>query len=254
MEFMLLSWQSAAICAAYFAAGLVDAVCGGGGLITVPVLMTIGIPVHLVTGTNQCSAVAGCLTSFCEFARGGEIHYKSGVTTAVMAIIGGIVGAKLNMLVPDSWLKIIMIALMPVMAVLLVAKKDFGEKDMSDSVPMPKLIISSALIGFAVGAYQGFYGPGAGMLYMLFLALFARLSLVRASGTAKIAMLFAAVSSSVTYAVSGLVIWRIVLIAVVFSIAGSIIGSRLALKKGAKAIRPVLVGVMALLFIKLIIG
>ena len=254
MDFAFLSWQSAVVCAAYFAAGLVDSICGGGGLITVPTLITLGVPVHYIAGTNQCSAVTGNLASIYKYFRSGNVHFRSGIIAAVTAIAGGIIGAELNMIISEKYLQLVMIMLMPAIALLMLLKKDFGENDLSNSLSKPKLIAYSAIIGLTVGAYQGFYGPGAGMLYMLAFALLIKLNLVRASGTAKLATLLAAISSSVTYAVSGFVIWRIVLAATAFNIIGNYIGASLAVKKGAKTIRPFLFGVIALLFIKLVAG
>lgn len=252
MDFALISWQSCAMSAVYFAAGLIDAVCGGGGLLTVPALMALGIPVHFITGTNQCSTVPGSLVSIYKYSKSGNVHFHSGIIAAVTAILGGIAGAELNMIIPERYLEIVMIALIPVIALTIFLKKDFGENDASESLSKPRLILYSCIVGFLVGAYQGFYGPGAGLLYMLAFTVFIKLNLVRASGTAKLASLFAALSSSITYAFSGLVIWQITVLGMVFYVLGSYLGSNLAVKNGAKIIRPLLLGVIALLFIKLV--
>lgn len=253
MTFSIISWQSAIICAAYFAAGLIDSICGGGGLVTVPALMALGVPVHSIAGTNQCSALLGNFASIYKYLRSGSIRFKPGLIAALTAIPGGIIGAKLNIFIPEQYLKIIMIVLMPAISLLLLFKKDFGNEDQSDSVSSGKVIAYSALIGIACGAYQGFYGPGSGMLYMLGFALLIRLDLVCASGTAKIATLFAAISSSVTYAFSGLVFWQIALIATAFNITGNYLGAHLAITNGARIIRPFLFFVIALLFITLLV-
>lgn len=252
MDFIFFSWQSAVVCAAYFAAGVIDSVCGGGGLLTVPALITVSVPVHYIAGTNQWSALAGNLTAIYKYGKSGNIHIKSGIIAAITAILGGFIGAELNIIIPAKYLKTVMIALIPVMTVLLMLKKDFGSEDLSHSLQKSKLIIYSCLIGLTIGAYQGFYGPGAGMLYMLAFAFFIRLNLVKASGTAKLACLFAAISASLTYAFSGFVIWRIVLVATMFNVIGNYIGASLAVKNGAKVIRPVLFAVIALLFISLV--
>lgn len=241
------------ICAAYFAAGIIDSVCGGGGLITVPVLMATGVPAHCIAGTNQCSTPVGSIAAICRYLREGKLRIKPGIIAALAAIPGGALGAKLNMFIPEQYLYAIMTALMPVIAVLLLLKKSFGAHDRSDTLSPAATVLYSGLTGLIVGAYQGFYGPGAGMLYMLAFALLVRLELVCASGTAKLATLFAAISSSVTYALSGLVLWQIVIAATVFNTLGSYIGAGLALKKGAGIIRPFVLCVTALLFITLIV-
>ena len=253
MSFVFFSWQSAMICAAYFAAGIIDSVCGGGGLLTIPALITAGVPVHYVAGTNQWSALAGNITSIYKYGKSGNVSFNSGIIAAVAAILGGFIGAELNIIIPAKYLKTVMIALIPVMTVLIMVKKDFGKDDMSMDMPRAKLIIYSCLTGLTVGAYQGFYGPGAGTLYMLAFAFLIRLNLVKASGTARLTSLFAAISSSITYAFSGFVIWRIVLVATVFNTVGNYIGAGLAIKNGAKIIRPLLFAVIVLLFITIII-
>ena len=254
MDIALISWQSALICAAYFSAGLIDSISGGGGLITIPALMSLGLPVHFIAGTNQCSAVTGNVFSFLSYARSGKVHFRSGIVAGITAVVGAALGAKLNMIVPENVLRIIMIALIPVMALAVLLNKKLGETDRSDTLTVVRTFLYSCCIGLGVGAYQGFYGPGAGTLFMLAFAVIIKLDLVKASGTAKLVSLFAAVSSAVTYAVSGLVIWRVALIATAFSIAGNCIGSALAIKNGAKTIRPFLIGVIALLFLKLVFG
>ena len=254
MDFIFLSWQCAAICAAYFAAGVIDAICGGGGLITVPTLMSLGLPVHYIAGTNQCSALLGNFASIYKYGRNGSVQYRSAVVTAATAIIGGIIGARLNMIVPEKYLEIIIIILMPLIAVSIFLKKDFGRSDRSDMLNTARMFVLSCLIGLAVGAYQGFYGPGAGTFYMLAFAVLIKLDLVKASGNSRFVAAFAAISSSFTYALSGLVIWKIVIAATFFNILGNYLGASLAITKGSKIIRPVLFFVMALLFLKLIMN
>lgn len=252
MNFDLFSIQSAIICVAYFAAGVIDSVCGGGGLITVPTLMAMGLPIHCIAGTNQCSAFVGNFASIYKYARSGNINFKSGIITAITAIIGGVLGARLNMLIPEKYLQIIMIVLMPVMALLVFVKKEFGEKDRSDSLSSGELFGFSCLIGFVVGAYQGFYGPGAGTLYLLAFSLLIRMDLVKSSGTSRFSSMFAGASAAFTYAFSGLVIWKVVIVATAFNLFGNYLGASLAITKGSKIIRPFLLSVMALLFVSLI--
>ena len=253
MSFEFLSLKCLLVCTAYLAAGIIDAVCGGGGLITVPALVAIGVPAHLAVGTNQCSALPGGLASLFIFAKNRKIAYGSGIIAAAAAILGGMLGARLNLLIPEIYLKRVMTVLTPLLALLLFMKKDAGEDDLSGSIPKVRAAILSAVIGLTVGTYQGFYGPGAGTLYVLAFAFIIKLGLIKASGTAKLATFFASVSSSVTYAFSDVVLWRIVPVATAFYILGSYFGARLALKNGAKLIRPFMLLVIGALFITLIV-
>ena len=253
MEFAFISWQSALVAASFFAAGLIDSISGGGGLITVPAFMAMGMPVHCIAGTNQCAAAIGNFASMYKYFRSGKMHIRSGLITGVTAIAGGILGAKLNMLLPEKYLQIIMLVLMPFMALTLIVKKDMGTEDKSDTLTVDMVFLRAAIMGLAIGAYQGFYGPGAGTLYMLGFAVLMRLDLVKASGTAKLATAFGAISCTVTYALSGYILWKVVLVAAVFDILGNWLGAGLAIKNGAKTIKPVLIAIMVLLFVKIAI-
>ena len=122
MQFDLISLQGLALCAAFFFAGVVDAVCGGGGLITLPVFMMTGFPTHMITGTNQCGIIAGSLTSFLKYRRHGCVHWATVLPVVPLAMVGSFLGARLNMVLPAETLQLVMIALLPVVAVLVLVK------------------------------------------------------------------------------------------------------------------------------------
>lgn len=254
MAFTLFSLPGLLLCVTFFFAGVIDAVCGGGGLLTLPMFMAVGFPVHLVTGTNQCAILAGSATSMVRFAKNGHVHWPSVLITLPFAIIGASLGSKLNMLLPAEWLELIMTLLVPVAAVVLLLKHDFGRENRVHEVSQKRLCLSALAIGLIIGTYQGFYGAGAGTFYMLSFALLMRLDLTMASGTTKAVSFCSTVASAATYALSGMVIWQAALAATIFNVAGSYIGAGLAMKKGAKFIRPMFLFVLALLFLRLILG
>ena len=147
-----------------------------------------------------------------------------------------------------------MIAAIPCIAVFLLFNKKFGECDLAAEQPNRKIVIWSVLSGIVLGAYMGFYGPGAGLFFMLSYAAFLKMNMVRANGTARFVIAIAMIASVLTYALSGAVIWKLVIVATVFNVAGSYIGASLAIKKGTRIIRPVMFIVLALLIIKIIFG
>lgn len=112
--------------------------------------------------------------------------------------------------------------------------------------------MGSALIGFLLGGYQGFYGPGCGLFFMLAYAVFLKMNLVRATGNTRFVIAIASTVSVLTYAVSGAVLWKLAAAATVFNIAGSYLGARLAIRNGAKVIRPIMIVVVIMLMIKLV--
>lgn len=251
MNLSVFSPQGAMMCAAFFFAGIIDAVCGGGGLLTLPAFIAVGFPVHLVTGTNQCTIIAGSATSLIRFVHGKCVHWPTALPTVIPTMIGAFLGAKLNMLLPDAVLERVMLVLVPVVAVLLLLKRNFGAENHVDTLNMRQRMLRCLATGLLIGAYQGFYGAGSGTFFMLAFAVLLRLDLTTASGNTKVVAFVSALTSTLTYAFSGMVVWSFVLAAMVTNVLGSYIGAELAMKEGAKFIRPMFFGVLALLFARL---
>lgn len=253
MTFELLSLPGAVLCGAFFFAGIIDAVCGGGGLLTLPMFMAAGFPAHFVSGTNQCSIFFGNVTSLLRFARKGHIHWPSALTTVPFAVLGGTLGARLNLMLPEQWLEIVMTLLVPVVAIVLLLKRNFGNENHVEELSGRRRFLSALCIGVVIGIYQGFYGAGSGTFFMLGFALLMRLDLTTASGNTKVVSFCSVTSSAITYALSGAVFWPAVLAATVFNVAGSYVGAGLAMRRGAKFIRPMFFLVLAMLFVRLVL-
>ena len=244
--------KAAIVFITYFIGGIVDAVCGGGGLITLPVLFAIGVPAHIAVGTNQTSILPGVVTSVVKFHKSGKIDIRNAIYAVPFGLIGGFVGAKLNLLVSEWYLQVILLVLIPVLAVFSILKPDAGAEDRSKENSKKKTVLLSAVIGFTVGTYHAFYGPASGTVYMLAFSAFLKYDLVTANGNSRFVTMFVSVISSLTYALSGYVKWFYVLLAVPAYALGNYVGASLAISKGAKFVRPMYYGILALLFIKLI--
>ncbi len=235
----------------FFLAGLIDAVSGGGGLPTLPMCMVAGIPTHQIAGTNQCSCLFGAATAMGRYARKGKIHWPTAAVAAPLAVIGSFLGARLNLYLPERWLQIVMLALLPVAAVVIMTNRSFGQEDQSFILPLRARQVRAAGIGLVLGAYVGFYGAGGGTFILLTFTLLNRMDLVSASGNAKVCGFCATLTASVTYAASGTVIWQVVLPCTVCNILGDYLGAGLAPHRGVKIIRPMFMVVLALLFVRL---
>lgn len=239
------------VCPLVFLGGLIDAVAGGGGLITLPAYLIAGLPPHLAAATNKCNFF-GTLLSTVRFLKRGDIHVPSAVVAGVAALVGAWLGAKLNMLMPEEVLYYLMLVVVPLMAIFLAVKRDFGTEDRSSQLSTVRLLALSVGIGLVIGAYDGFFGPGAGTFLMLAFTGICRFDLLTASGNTKVANSASNLASLVTFACSGNVVWAIGIPAAVCGIAGNYVGSGLALKKGAKIIRPMFFVVLTLLVIRLV--
>lgn len=237
---------------AYFFGGIVDAVCGGGGLIVLPALFAVGVPAHVAVGTNQVSVLPGIVTSVAKFHKSGKIDVKNVIYAVPFGLIGGFVGAKLNLMVSESYLQLLLLILIPVLTIFTIFKPTVGDIDRSKDNSRQKMIVMSAVIGFVVGTYHAFYGPASGTFYMLAFALILGYDLVTANGNTRFVTLFVSAVSSVTYALSDCVNWFFVLAAVPAYAIGNYVGASLAVSKGAKFVRPMYYIILAILFIKLV--
>ena len=242
------------VCPLVFLGGLIDAVAGGGGLITLPAYLLAGLPAHIASGTNKCGNVFGTLLSTGRFLKRGDVHIPSAVAGAVGALAGAWAGAKLNLIMPEQMLYYVMIAVVPVMAVFLLLKRDFGQEDRSGELSRGQLMAMALGIGLVIGGYDGFFGPGAGTFLMLAFTGLCRFDLLTASGNTKVANSASNLASLVTFALAGKVMWSVGIPAALCGIAGNYVGSGLALKGGAKVIRPMFFVVLALLLARLIYG
>lgn len=252
MDFELFSVAGLVIAAVYFFAGFIDSVCGGGGLVTVPALLAVGIPPHLIMGTNQSSTIVGSLWAFYTYLKNQKIHLFSALISLPFAIIGSYLGSELNMIIPEKSLQIIMLVMVPALAVFLVMKKNLGEENHIDELPQKRVAWISAVLGLLLGMYQGFYGPGSGMLALFAYSFFLKLDLLRSNGNIKLVITASCLIASLNYALSGMIIIKIVILATVFNIIGSRLGVKYALTKGSKGIRPIMFVVIAGLMIKII--
>ena len=242
------------VCPLVFLGGVIDAVAGGGGLITLPAYLLAGLPAHLASGTNKCGSTFGTFLSTGRFLKQGDVHIPSAAAGAAGALAGAWAGARLNLIVPEQVLYYVMLAVVPVMAVFLLLKRDFGQEDRSGELNRLQLMSMALGIGLVIGGYDGFFGPGAGTFLILAFTGLCRFDLLTASGNTKAANLASNLASLVTFALAGKVMWSVGIPTALCSIAGNYVGSGLALKGGAKVIRPMFFVVLVLLLARLVYG
>ena len=157
---MEVTWTTLLIvCPLVFLSGLVDAVAGGGGLISLPAYLLAGLPPHAATATNKCGSVFGTGLSTLRFLKNGRVRLGPAAVSAATALLGSVLGARLCLLVPDTFLHYFLVAALPVLAVFLLLKRDFGLENKADALSGPLLMLLSGLIGLVLGLYDGFFGP-----------------------------------------------------------------------------------------------
>lgn len=242
--------QYLVICPLVFLAGFIDAIAGGGGLISLPAYMIAGVPVHYALGTNKLSASFGAVISAWRYMKKGYTPLKISVFCAICALIGSSVGAELALLLDDHYFKIVMLALLPVTAFYILRKRSFND----DRVPLSQwhAIIIGMVISLLLGLYDGFYGPGTGTFLILLLTSLARLKLNIANGVAKVINLATNIAALTVFIFGDSVLYTVGIVAGMFSIVGSYLGTLLFEKGGAKAVKPIMIFVVIIFFIKVI--
>ena len=233
-----------------FLASFVDGVAGGGGIISVPTYLIAGLPAHLALGTNKLSSCIGTSVSAGRFIKGGFVDWKLGVPSILLALAGAHLGTRLQLALDERYLKWLLLVVLPIVAVVVMRQRTFPEErgDMPET-RRAAIVLAASLI---VGAYDGFYGPGTGTFLILIYCNLGKMDLRTASGNVKLVNLASNIGALVTSFLSGKVFIVLGLIGAVASIAGHYIGSGMAIKNGAKIVKPVILVVLALLAVKVI--
>jgi len=233
-----------------FLASFTDGVAGGGGIISVPTYFLAGLPVHLALGTNKLSSSIGTAVSAARFVRGGYVDWKLAVPSVALALYGAHLGTRLQLALDETYLKWLLLIVLPIVAVVVLRQKKLPEE--AGDVPPGRRTAIVLAASFVVGAYDGFYGPGTGTFLVLIYCGLAKMDLRTASGNVKLVNLASNIGALATSLMSGKVFLVLGLIGALASVAGHYIGSGLAIKNGSKIVRPVILGVLILLAIKVI--
>jgi len=230
-----------------FTAGFIDSIAGGGGLIAMPAYVATGLPMHTVLGSNKFSSSFGTLFSVSVFLRNKRVYLRPIALSIVCALVGSTLGANLALRVSDQFLRQMLVVVVPIVAVFVLTKKNFGDKNEIATLNPRTIMLGSAAASLIIGTYDGFFGPGTGSFLIFVFTAFLKFDLVTASGNSKIINLASNVGSVVTFLLNGQVFFLYAVPAAVAGITGNIIGSNLAVKIGPKIIRPVFILVLCIL-------
>lgn len=240
------------VCPLVFIAGFIDAIAGGGGLISLPAYLIAGLPAHAAIGTNKLSSAMGTTVATIQYARKGFVEWKMAIPAAALSLFGAWIGSHLTLLVPEDYFMIVMLILLPLTALYVIKKKELTDKYSNDEITGKTWAIVS-LLAFAIGLYDGFYGPGTGTFLMLLLTGWAHLSLSRSAGITKIINLSSNIMALSVFLLNGTVMIKLGLIAAIFSIAGNYLGARSFVKHGNKIVRPVIILIILIFMTKIIL-
>jgi uncharacterized membrane protein YfcA len=239
-------WGLGAVMVAAFAAGVVDAIAGGGGLLTVPTLLAVGLPTPVALATNKGQACFGAISSFVSFWARDGIDRGRAPLGFVCGFLGALAGAQVLLLVrPEPLKPIVLVLLLAAAGIVAYPRKPGSRKAVRGA------IVALAPVGFAIGFYDGFFGPGTGSLLIIAFVLLFGDTLTRASGNAKVVNLASNLAALLLCAAKGAVLWRLAAPRAIANAAGAFVGARLAVKRGDRFVRLVVLGVVTLLVLKM---
>lgn len=239
------------VCPLVFLGGYVDAVAGGGGLISLPAYLIAGLPAHTAIGTNKISSAMGTTLTTYKFWRQGFIEWKLALLCAVCALAGSTGGANLALLVSDRVFKIILLFVLPLTAFYVFRSKTLDTAGHDPLTPAKTAAIAAAC-ALIIGVYDGFYGPGTGTFLLLLLTGLAHMKLNDAAGITKVINLSTNVAALVTYLLNEKVMLVLGLTAGIFGIAGNWLGARSFTRNGSRIVKPLIGVVLAVFFVRIV--
>ena len=240
------------VCPLLFIAAVIDAIGGGGGLISLPAFLFAGLPPHMAVATNKLASSCGTSVVTFKLIKNKLVDFKLAVPSVIMAILGASLGAKISLLIPDKLFLRIMIFVLPVCAFLVLNKKIFHDNDDIEHFGIRTYIIVS-IAAFVIGMYDGIYGPGTGTFLIIAFTVFAKMSMRQANGQAKVINLTSNVTSLVVFILNRQVLIPLGIAAALCNMAGGYVGANLAIKNGSKITKPCILLVLTILLIKIII-
>jgi uncharacterized membrane protein YfcA len=239
----------ALLMSAAFVGGFVDAIAGGGGLITLPALLGAGLPAHLALGTNKGQSIFGSSGATVAYARRGALDLGRALVTFPFALVGSAIGAALANWLPPATLRPVVLVLLPcAAATLLVRKPD------RTGTPRPgraRALVLSALLAFVVGGYDGFFGPGTGTFLIIGFVVLLHEPLVAATADAKVANFGSNVAAVAVFAMNGHILWRVALPMAGAQLTGAWVGAHVAIRGGDRVVKRMVVLVVLGLCLKL---
>jgi len=234
---------------AAFVAGFIDSIAGGGGLITVPAMLIAGIPPLETLGTNKLQSLFGSASATSAYARRGHVTLGEQLPMAVMSAIGGALGAVLATIVPGDVLRASLPFLLIAIGLYFAIKPNLSDSDRHRR-------ITPFLFGItfvpAIGFYDGVFGPGTGSFFMLSFVSLAGFGLLKATAHTKFLNFGSNVGAFTVFLLNGVILWKVGLLMGLGQFLGAQAGSRLAMRSGAKIIKPLLVITCMVLALKLL--
>lgn len=238
------------VCIAGFLGAMVDAIVGGGGLITIPALLAAGLPTHLALGTNKFASSMGTIASSYHYYKSGNVSFKLLKYLLPFSLIGSAIGVLTVLAINPDFLKGFIIIMVLLIGVYTLAKKDLGLHNKFDGITKKKIMMAIAL-ALGLGFYDGFFGPGTGSFIIFGLIAIFGFDFKKASANSKLMNFTSNFTALVLFLINGQILFKTGIPMAISMVIGARVGAHLAVTKGARFIKPVFILVSFALVIKM---
>ena len=230
-------------------AGFVDSIAGGGGLISLPVLISVGLPPQMALGTNKLQGSFGTLSATWNFIRSGVVKLNESIYGITFTFMGAVLGAWAIQQIQAGFIRHIIPAMLLFVFFYTLFAKNLGK---GTSQPKMGQNLFFMIFGLGLGFYDGFFGPGTGSFWTGALLILLGLDMTKASGITRIMNFTSNIVALAVFIVGGNVLYSAGLTMASGQIIGARVGSGMAIKRGAAFIRPIFLTVVFLTIVRLI--
>jgi len=241
-------WQYAIVFVLIGFSGFIDSIAGGGGLISVPTYLALGLPAEMILGTNKCVSSTGTSFAVYRYIRNRTIIWKTVGYAIVAALIGSAIGASLASYLSRSIIFGLLLGVIPIL--LYLQARQVPEKELRQPLSQAQINLRASLAGLVLGGYDGIFGPGTGTFLLLAFMLLLHMSTREASANARIVNYASNVSAFVYFLIQGKVFWPVAVVAICGSICGNWLGSGMVINNADRVVVPVFRFVLTLLMLK----
>lgn len=230
-------------------AGFIDAMAGGGGLLTIPALMAAGLPPAMALGTNKLQACGGSFSSSFYFIRKKAVDVRKISLLILMTFIGSTVGTIFVQNINVDFLKVLLPFLILIIGLYFLFSPTIGDEDRKQRISFPMFAFTAST---TLGFYDGMFGPATGSFITLAFVLLLGFNLSKAVAHAKVINFTSNFASLIFFTIGGAVVWKVGLIMMVGQFIGGTLGAKMVMTKGRKLIRPMLVTMSFIMVAKML--
>lgn len=232
-------------------AGCIDAICGGGGMISIPLLMLSGLTPSQALAVNKLQGSIGAATSSFYFYKKGAFNLKEVIPLALGAGIGGLFGTLTVYCVGNDMMSFLLPVLIMIVMVFFIFSKEISADHVQQRIGV---FMYACIFSLAIGWYDGFFGPISGILYMLSLVMLLGFKVTKATGVSKVLNLSSNFISLMLFIYTGEIVLKVAIYMCFGEFIGAFIGSQIVFLKGIKVVKPMMITACILMTSKIIIS